>query len=164
MGRAMEVSQTSASMAVAIERATSEQAKGLKYIAVAVENIRKMMEHIAKATHEQQKGTAHLLESVSDVKDTADIVKHGAEEEAAGLKAVTTNLELADERIKQIGKATSSYQKVNDSTAAVMEQMRAIGMAAAKDVEEVSISLMALFNEIELLKKEMSAFKVKNAK
>lgn len=164
MARALEVSQKSAAMAEAIERATEEQAKGLKQIAVSVENIRKMMEHTAKATQEQQTGTAHLLESVSDVKDTADIVKHGAEEEAAGIKAVSTNLELADERIKQIGKATSSYQKVNDSTAAAMEQMRAIGMTTVKDVEEVSISLTTLFNEIELLKKEMSAFKVKNAK
>ena len=162
MSRALEVSRTSAAMAEAIERATEEQAKGLKQIAVAVENIRKMMEHTAKATQEQQKGTAHLLESVSDVKDAADIVKRGAEEEAAGIKAVSMNLELADERIKQVGEATSSYQKVNDSTAAAMEQMRAIGMTTIKDVEEVSISLTTLFNEIELLKKEMSAFKVKS--
>lgn len=162
MSRALEVSRTSAAMAEAIERATEEQAKGLKQIAVAVENIRKMMEHTAKATQEQQKGTAHLLESVSDVKDAADIVKRGAEEEAAGIKAVSMNLELADERIKQIGEATSSYQKVNDSTAAAMEQMRAIEMTTVKDVEEVSISLTTLFNEIELLKKEMSAFKVKS--
>ena len=123
-----------------------------------------MMEHTAKATQEQQTGTAHLLESVSEVKDAADIVKRGAEEDAAGIKAVSTNLELADERIKQIGKATSGYQKVNDSTAAAMEQMRSIGMTTVKDVEEVSISLTTLFNEIELLKKEMAAFKVKNAK
>jgi len=162
MSRALEVSRTSAAMAEAIERATEEQAKGLKQIAIAVENIRKMMEHTAKATQEQQKGTAHPLESVSDVKDAADIVKRGAEEEAAGIKAVSMNLELADERIKQVGEATSSYQKVNDSTAAAMEQMRAIGMTTIKDVEEVSISLTTLFNEIELLKKEMSAFKVKS--
>lgn len=164
MGRALEAAQNSSAMAEAIERATEEQAKGLKQIAVSVENIRKMMEHTAKATQEQQTGTAHLLESVSDVKDAADIVKRGAEEEATGIKAVSTNLELADERIKQIGKATSGYQKVNDSTAAAMEQMRAIGMTTVKDVEEVSISLTTLFSEIELLKKEMSAFKVKNAK
>ncbi|MCX5717327.1 MAG: HAMP domain-containing methyl-accepting chemotaxis protein [Nitrospirae bacterium] len=164
MAKALETAQKSATMAEAIERATEEQAKGLKQIAVAVENIRKMMEHTAKATHEQQAGTAHLLESVSDVKDAANIVKRGAEEEAAGIKAVSTNLELADERIKQIGEATSGYQKVNENTAAAMEHMRAIGMTTVKDVEEVSISLTTLFNEIELLKKEMSAFKVKNAK
>lgn len=164
MGRALEAAQNSSAMAEAIERATEEQAKGLKQIAVSVENIRKMMEHTAKATQEQQTGTAHLLESVSDVKDAADIVKRGTEEEAAGIKAVSTNLELADERIKQIGEATSGYQKVNDSVAAAMEQMRAIGMTTVKDVEEVSISLTTLFNEIDLLKKEMSAFKVKNAK
>jgi len=164
MARALEVAQNSASMAEAIERATEEQAKGLKQIADAVENIRRMMEHTAKATLEQQKGTAHLLETVSDVKDAADMVKHGAEEEATGIKAVSTNLELADERIKQIGEATSNYQKVNDSIAAAMEQMRGIGTAAVKDVEEVSISLTTLFNEIELLKKEMLSFKIKNTK
>jgi len=164
MARALEVAQKSASMAEAIKRATEEQANGLKQIVVSVENIRKMIEHTAQATQEQQKGTAHLLEGVSDVKDAADIVKHGAEEEAAGIKAVSKNLELADERIKQIGDATSGYQKLNDSIAAAMEQMRGIGMTAVKDVEEVSVSLTTLFNEIELLKKEMAAFKVKSAK
>lgn len=160
IGKALEVSQTSSAMAEAIERVTEEQAKGLKQIAVSVENIRKMIEHTAKVTQEQQTGTAHLLESVSDVKDAADIVKYGAKKEAAGIKAVSTNLELADERIKQIGEATSSYQKVNDSTAAAMEQMRVIGMTTVRDVEEVSISLATLFNEIELLKKEMGTFKI----
>jgi len=164
MAKALEVSQTSATMAEAIGRATEEQSQGLKQIAVSVENIRKMIEHTAKATQEQQTGTAHLLESVSDVKDAADIVKRGAEEEATGIKAVSTNLELADERIKQIGEATSGYEKVNDSIAAAMEQMRTVGMTTVKDVEEVSTSLTTLFNEIELLKKEMAVFKVKNAR
>ncbi len=164
MARALEAAQSSTPMAEAIERATEEQAKGLKQISLAVENVRKMMDHIAKATQEQQKGTAHLLDNVSDIKDAADIVKHGAKEEASGIKIVSKNLELADERIKQIGEATASYQKVNERTAAAMEQMRAIGITTVKDVEEVSISLTTLFNEIELLKKEMLAFKVKNAK
>ncbi|MDP2278121.1 MAG: hypothetical protein Q8K51_07855, partial [Nitrospirota bacterium] len=164
IGRALEISQTSSAMAEAIERATEEQAKGLKQIVVSVGNIRKMIEHTAKVTQEQQTGTAHLLESVSNVKDAADIVKRDAEEEAAGIKAVSKNLELADERIKQIGEATSSYQKVNEGIVTAMEQMRAIGMTTVRDVEKVSISLTTLFKEIELLKKEMGTFKVKNAK
>jgi len=155
----LHASEQSADMSRSIERATEEQVKGLRQISLSVDSIRKMMGQIAKATHEQQKGTAQLLESVSDVKDAADIVNQGTGEEASSIKLISKNLELADERIKQIGQSTANQQKVNENIMAAMEQIKIIGMATIRDVEDVSLSLATLHNEIELLKKEMEVFK-----
>lgn len=152
-------SEQSADMARAIEMATEEQAKGLKQISLSIESIRKMMGQIAKAAQEQQKGTSRLVESVSDVKDSADIVKQGSEEEAKSIKMISKNLELADERIKQIGQSTANQQRVNEGIMTAVEQIRMIGMAAMRNVEDVSLSLATLHDEIRLLKKEMEAFK-----
>lgn len=152
-------SEQSAEMSRSIERATEEQVKGLKQVAFSIENIRRMMEQVAKSTLEQQQGTSHLLESVSDVKDAADIVKQGTEEEAASIKMISKNLELADERIKKIGQSTSNQQKMNENVTTAVEQVKGIGAAITRDVEDVSRSLITLHDEIELLKKEMELFK-----
>jgi len=159
MAKALEAAQTSATMANTIERATEEQAKGLNQISISIENVRKMIIHMTKATQEQQAGTSRLLENVSDVRDVADIVKHGTEEEAAGIKAISNNFELADEKIGQIGRSMSNQKKISDDIMAAMEQMRTIGMATVRDVEDVSHSLSTLYKEIEALKKEMETFK-----
>ncbi len=152
-------SEQSADMSRSIERATEEQVKGLKQVALSIENIRRMMEQVAKSTQEQQKGTSHLLESASDVKDAADIVKQGTEEEATSIKMISKNLELADERIKKIGQSTSNQQKMNENVTAAIEQIKVIGTTITRDVEDVSLSLTTLHDEIELLKKEMESFK-----
>lgn len=152
-------SEQSANMSRSIERATEEQVRGLKQITLSVENIKKMMEQIAKSTQEQQKGTSHLLESVSDVRDAADIVKQGTEEEATSIKMISKNLELADERIKKIGQSTASQQKMNESILSAIENIKIIGMTIIRDVDDVSLSLTTLRDEIELLKKETEVFK-----
>lgn len=152
-------SEQSADMSRSIERATEEQVKGLKQVALSIENIKRMMEQVAKSTQEQQQGTSHLLESVSDVKDAADIVKQGTEEEATSIKMISKNLELADERIKKIGQSTSNQQKMNENVTAAIEQIKVIGTTITRDVEDVSLSLTTLHDEIELLKKEMESFK-----
>jgi hypothetical protein len=41
-----------------------------------------------------------------------------------------------------------------------MEQIGNIGTSSGKDMEEVSLSLSALFEEINVLKKEMEVFKI----
>ncbi len=158
----LHASEQSADMARSIERATEEQVKGLKQISLSIESIRKMMGQIAKATQEHGKGTSYLLESVSDVKDASDIVKQGTEEEATSIKMISKNLELADDRIKQIGQSSSNQQKVNESIVTAMEQIKIIGAASIRDVEAVSLSLTTLRDEIELLKKEIKTFKTKS--
>lgn len=156
----LSASRQSADMSQSIEKATEEQVKGLRQISLSIENIQKMMGQIANATQEHGKGTSYLLESVSDVKDAADVVKQSTEEEAASIKTISRNLDLADVRIKQIGQSSTNQQRVNESIMAAMEQVKMIGMATTRDVESVSLSLATLHGEIELLKREMEIFKI----
>ncbi len=159
----LTASEQSADMSRSIEKATEEQVHGLRQIAVSMESVRKMTSQVARATQEQQKGTAHLLESVSDVKDAANIVKQGTEEEAASIKMISKNLELADGRIKQIGQSTANQQRMNESILSAIEQIRIISSSTIRDVGDVSLSLTTLQDEVMMLKKEMEAFKTHSA-
>lgn len=150
----------STEMARAIERATEEQSGGVKQITTAVDEIRKMMKNIAKSTGEQEKALNFLLESVGEVKDVADMTKRGTEEQAIGTNGISKNLELANDKTARISEAVSNQQRMNDTMVSTVEQISSIGNATVKDMEEVSTSLSTLFEEIEVLKKEMEIFKV----
>jgi methyl-accepting chemotaxis protein len=151
----------STDMTKAIERATGEQAIGLKQITSAVEDIRKVMNSVAKSTKEQENALSYLLEGVGDVKEVAELSKRGAGEQAEGTRIISRNIELANERIQQINKNVAYQKKLNTEIIAAMEGVNAVGAATANDTEEVSSSLKTLFLEIENLRKEMEIFKVK---
>ncbi|MBI5640231.1 MAG: HAMP domain-containing protein [Nitrospirae bacterium] len=148
-------------MTKAIERATEEQSLGLGQISAAVEEIRKMMNSIAKSTNEQDSGLSYLLESVGEVKEVADLSKKGTEEQAVGTRVISKNLELANDKISGISLAVQHQKRLNDDIIVAMEQINSIGVSTVKDMEEVSASLNTLFDEIDILKKEMEVFKTR---
>ncbi|HYQ47701.1 MAG TPA: hypothetical protein VEP69_01430, partial [Thermodesulfovibrionales bacterium] len=151
----------STDMTKAIERATGEQAIGLRQITAAVEDIRKVMNSVAKSTKEQENALSYLLDGVGDVKEVAEVSKRGAGEQAEGTRIISRNIELANERIQQINKNVANQKKLNKEIIAAMENVNAIGAATANDTEDVSHSLKTLFTEIENLKQEMDIFKIK---
>jgi methyl-accepting chemotaxis protein len=157
----LTASEHSADMTKAIERATEEQSLGLRQITAAVEDIRKIIHLVANSTREQDKALSYLLEGVGDVKEVADLSKRGTEEQAIGTRGISKNLEMANDGITKISAAVLNQKKMNDSIVQAMEQIGGIGAAAVKDMEEVSFSLKTLFEEIDVLKKEMETFKVK---
>lgn len=153
--------QHSTEMTKAIERATEEQSLGLRQITSAIEDIRKMMNSIAKSTSEQDNALSYLLESVGDVKEVADLSKRGTEEQALGTRGISKNLELSNERITKINQAVLNQKKLNEDIINAMEQINSWGTSTLKEVEEVSLSLNTLFQEIDILSKEMEVFKIK---
>lgn len=153
--------QYSTEMTKAIERATEEQSLGLRQITSAIDDIRKMMHSIAKSTSEQDNALSYLLEGVGEVKEVADLSKRGTEEQAIGTRGISKNLELANDRITSINQAALNQKKLNEDIMNTMEQINSWGTSTIKEVEEVSLSLSTLFQEIEILSKEMEVFKIR---
>jgi methyl-accepting chemotaxis protein len=152
--------QHSTEMTKAIERATEEQSLGLRQITSAIEDIRKMMNSIAKSTSEQDNALSYLLEGVGEVKEVADLSKRGTEEQAEGTRGISKNLEFSNDRITKINHAVLNQKKLNEDIIKSMEQINSWGTSTLKEVEEVSRSLNTLFQEIEVLGKEMEVFKI----
>lgn len=161
IAKVVEEAQKSAGMATSIQRATEEQVKGLRQIASSVENIRSMISRAAKATEEQVKGSDYMLERLVEVKDVTESNKRGIEEQATGIKLISRNIELATDGINEINKAAVEQQAVNDGIITAIEQMKSTGQATLNDMEEVTLSLKTLQEEMQVLRKEMEAFKVK---
>ncbi len=163
MGETLEASQKSSHMATVIEKATQEQAEGLKQIRLSMENVRMMIEQVAKATDEERKGSSHMLDSISDVKEVAELVKKGTEEHAVGTNIISKNLELTQEMVLQINESAQSQRKVNEGIEEAVGRMKQAGLSTVRDLEEVSASFNKLRDEVEVLKREMESFKTGKA-
>jgi methyl-accepting chemotaxis protein len=157
----LTASEHSTEMTKAIERATEEQSLGLRQVSAAIEDIRKMMHSVAKSTSEQDNALSYLLEGVGEVKEVADLSKRGTEEQAIGTRGISKNLELANEGITRINEAVLHQKKLNDAIILAMDQINSSGVSTVKDMEEVSRSLNTLYEEIDVLKKEMEVFKIR---
>ncbi len=151
----------STEMTKAIERATEEQSLGLKQITAAIEEIRKMMSSVAKSTKEQDNALSYLLEGTGEVKEVAELSKRGAFEQAEGTKLISRNLELANEKINHINEAVLSQKKLNGSIIDGMDRIGNVGTSTVQDMEDVSVSLKTLVQEIETLKRDMEVFKIR---
>lgn len=159
MGETLEAAQRSSQMAMVVEKATEEQAEGLKQIRLSMENVRLMIDQVAKATEEERRGSSHMLDSISDVKEVAELVKKGTEEHAVGTNVISRNLELTLEMVSQINQAAQGQQKVNEGVIRAVEEMKQAGTSAVRELEEVSVSFKTLREEIEILKKEAEKFR-----
>jgi len=160
MGETLETAQMSARMAAMIQKATEEQAEGLRQIRLSMENVSLMIDQVAKATEEQRRGSSSMLDSISDVKEVAEIVKKGTEEHAVGTRVISKNLELTLEMVSHINQSAQAQQKVNGGIIDSVEQMKHVGISAMKDLEDVTSSFNSLRDGIEILKKEMGSFKI----
>lgn len=156
----LNASYHSSDMTKAIERATDEQSMGLRQITMAIDNIRKTMFTVVKATAEQTKAIAYLLEGIGDVKEVAELTKRGALEQAEGIRLMSKNIELANDRINQINQLNQTQKRLNSEMNGSIEQIDSTGITTARDMEKVTSSLQALAREIDALKLEMEAFRV----
>ncbi len=163
MGETLEAAQKSAHMAAAVQRATEEQAEGLRQIRLSMENVSLMIDQVAKATEEQRKGSSHMLDSISDVKEVAELVKKGTEEHAVGTRVISKNLELTLEMVSRINQSAQQQQKANKGIIGSVDQMKDAGVSAIRDLEEVIRSFNSLREEVEVLKNETATFRTGKA-
>jgi len=161
MGSILDAAQKSVQMAKAIEKATEEQAGGLKQISRSIDDIRKMVTHMTKASAEQLKASEFMLERIGEVKEIAESTKKGTSEQATGTRVISKNLELAGEKVIEITHAALNQQKLNEGIISAIDQIRAIGASILSDMEAVTLSLSSLEDEMNNLKKEMETFKVR---
>jgi methyl-accepting chemotaxis protein len=161
LGEILNTAIHSTEMTKAIERATEEQSLGLKQISVAIENIRKMMSSVAKSTKEQDSALSYLLEGTGEVKEVAELSKRGTFEQAEGTKLISRNLELANDRINQISEAIVGQKKLHNSIIDAMGKIGDSGTSSIQDMEDVSVSLKTLAQEIEAFRQDMEVFKIK---
>ena len=164
MGETLEAAQKTAQMTTVVEKATEEQAGGLQQIRLAMENVRLMLGQVAQSTDEERRSAARMLDSISEVKEVAELVRKGSGEHAAVTQIISRNLEESRNMVTRIHEAAQHQLKANEEIVSEVERIKHSGLAAMKDLEEMTRSFSTLKNEAEVLKNEVAVFRTKSAR
>jgi len=159
IGGTLDVAQKSTHMAMVIEKATDEQAEGLKQISLSMEKIRQMLARMTDATEEQKRGSGQMLESISEVKEVAELVKRGAEEHAKGTNLMSKNLEQTSEMVKGISRSAIELQQISEGIVESVESMKDEWMSTGRRIEEVMRTVLSLIEDTRVLRGEIGTFR-----
>jgi methyl-accepting chemotaxis protein len=159
-------SNRSADMATMIERAMTEQYRGIKQVSEAVMNVKQMMEQIAGATQTQTRGTEKILVAAEEMQTIARQVRTAMAEQGRGGKQIAM---AADNVTLRAGKIATGSHEQRQAIGQILESLERILDLPRQNITRVdgmSGALKTLEEQAELLNREidmMSTSKVKDS-
>lgn len=160
LNKIFEGVQRASSQMQEIARATLEQTKGSQQIRDAVEQVSRMVEQIDNATREQALGSDLIISSAEKMKEITNQVRNAAQEQSKVGRFIATSTESITDMIGQIRRACTEQTCGSEL---IVSSVESIESSAAINLETVKVmdeSVSRLFEQIELLRREMLSFRV----
>jgi methyl-accepting chemotaxis protein len=156
----LESTKHSTTMARDIERATTEQAKGIRQITEAMQQVNGMIRQIAKATQEQSRGSEQIMQAAERMRNVTRQVRLSTDEQAKGSKQITQAVENVTDRVQQIAKAINEQKRGSQVIITSAEAIRGIAQQSDQLVSQMNQAVETLTRQAALLQEEMTRFKV----
>lgn len=155
----IESSKISTEKASSVERATSEQTKGIRFVTDAMEKVKDMIGQIARATSEQTKGTSLVMSATEKIGDITKHVKNATVEQSKGGKQIYKAVEDVSMRVNDISKSLNEQKSVSDHLLASIERIKDLPAENRNKAFSMNRSLRDLLKDAELLMTELNKFK-----
>ncbi|MBI3391630.1 MAG: PhnD/SsuA/transferrin family substrate-binding protein [Nitrospirae bacterium] len=114
-GRALETivnrARQSVERAQGIERATGEQARGVRQVGVAMEHVREMIDQILRATQEQRGGSESIMRTAERMRDLTHQVGRATSDLAQGSRQIIQAVESTTDQVMVIVEATKEQEQ-----------------------------------------------------
>jgi phosphate/phosphite/phosphonate ABC transporter binding protein len=159
LDKILDSSTRSAEMATMIERAMTEQARGIKQVTEAVSNVRQMTLQISEATHAQSKGTEIILHAAEEMRDISRRVKIAMTEQGRGGKQIALAADNVTVMSSKIAGRTWEQQQAIQQIVGAMERIQDIPRQNVKRVEGMIAAIKTLSEQSELLGQEVATMK-----
>jgi phosphate/phosphite/phosphonate ABC transporter binding protein len=161
LDKILQSSKSSAEMATMIERAMTEQARGIKQVSEAVTNVKQMASQISGATHAQTKGTEMILGAAEGMRDIARRVGSAMKEQGRGGKQIVVAAEDVTKNSGMIASGTRQQQDAARQVLQAMERIQDLPRQNIRRVEGLAASLKTLGEQAALLDQELVTMKVR---
>ena len=161
LNKILASSSRSAEMATMIERAMSEQARGIKQVSEAITNVKQMTEQIAGATQAQSKGTEMILHAAEEMRDIARRVKIATTEQERGGKQIAVAAENVTMRAGKIAAGTWEQQQAIQQILGSMERIKGLPHHTMKQMEGMGSAIKNLGEQSDLLRQEIASMTVR---
>jgi len=148
-------SARSAETAAMIERAMTEQSRGIKQVSDAVANVKQMMRQIASATQAQSKGTEMILHASEGMRDIARRVRTAITEQERGGRQIAEAAENVTSRAGTIAAGAWEQRQISTQIAQSMGRIQDLPRQNVKRMEELATAVQTLGEQAELLNQEL---------
>lgn len=160
LNKIFEGVQSASSQMQEIARATLEQTKGSQQIRDAVEQVSRMVEQIDNATREQAQGSDLIISSAEKMKEITVQVRNAAQEQSKVGRFIATSTESITGMIGQIRRACTEQTCGSELIVASVESIESSSAINLETVKVMDESVSRLFEQIEVLRREMQSFRV----
>ncbi len=166
LNKILASSGRSAEMAMVIERAMTEQSRGIQQVSEAVMNVKQMTEQIAGATQAQTRGTEKILSAAEEMRSIARQVRTAMAEQDRGGKQIAV---AADNVTLRAGKIAAGSHEQRQAIGQILESMERVLDLPRQNITRVdgmADALKTLGEQAEQLNREIvtiSASTVKNS-
>ncbi len=153
-------STRSTEMATMIDRAMSEQARGIKQVGEAIANVKQMTLQIASATQAQSKGTEMILSAAEEMRDIARRVRIAMTEQGRGGKQIAEAADNVTMRAGKIASGTAEQRQAVQQVLNTLEQIQDLPRRNMRGVEDMAGALTTLGEQADLLNQEIGTMTV----
>jgi len=160
LNKIVESSRQAAEMTASIERATSEQTKGVSFVTNAIERVKDMSVQIAKATSEQSKGVSQIMSASEKIRDITKDVKDATVEQSKGAKQLFEATENVAMNVQRILNVIKEEKSSSDNILAAMKKISTLPEENRNRTFRMSKNLRNLLKDAQILMTELERFKL----
>lgn len=147
-------------MTVAIERATTEQLKGIDFVTNTVEKIKDMISQTARATSDHSQGASQVMMAAEKIRDATEHVKNATIEQAREGKHLYESMENYSEKMHKISDAIKEEKESIDNIHASMIRISSLPRKNRERALIVNRKIRNLQKDSEILTDELKVFRV----
>jgi len=155
----LERAHHSRDMSKSINRAATEQARGIKQVSDSIDRISEMTHQIAKAANEQKAGSEQITRASERMREITRFVKTSTEEQAKAGKDITVAVENMSAKIGLVNRATGEVQAGSDMIVKAIERIKQIANENANQAAGLNIAVEIMADQTGLLKREIEKFR-----
>lgn len=146
-------------MSRSISKAASEQARGVRQVSEAVEQINVMTQQIAKAAGEQRSGSRQITQATEKMRELTRFVGRTSQEQAKGTRDITVAIETINAKIALVNRSSSEMRSGSELIVQAIERIKSIAKENAEQAAQLQSTIDVLATQSVVLSKEIDRFK-----
>ncbi|MCK9418156.1 MAG: methyl-accepting chemotaxis protein [Nitrospirae bacterium] len=159
----VERADHSRDMSRSINKAATEQVRGVRQVSDAVDKINEMTHQISQAVNEQRQGSEQITRASEKMRELTRFIRSSTDEQARGSKDISAAVENMSAKIGMVNRAAGEVQAGSDLIVRSIERIKEIARSNADLAAGLNVAMDVMVKQSESLNKEISKFRTERA-
>lgn len=150
-------------MSRSINKAATEQVRGIRQVSDAVDKINEMTHQISQAVNEQKVGSEQITRAAEKMRELTRFIRTSTDEQARGSKDISSAVENISAKIGMVNRAAGEVQTGSDLIVKSIERIKEIARSNADLAAGLNVAMDVMVKQSETLNAEISKFRTERA-